>query len=414
MITSTPQSIIWNPQEIRRQFPSLQQRVYRDKPLVYLDNAATTQKPQVVLDALTHYYQYNNANVHRAMHILADRATEALENARKAVQKFINAREAEEIIFTSGTTSSINLVASTYGQAFIQPGDEVIISHMEHHANIVPWQMVCQSRGAQLKVIPINDRGELVIPAFENLLSAKTKLVAISYVSSNLGTINPIQEIIAKAHAIGAVVLVDAAQAAPHLPIDVQSLGCDFLAFSAHKAYGPTGVGILYGKRALLEQMPPYQGGGEMIKEVTLSSSTYNDIPYKFEAGTPNIADIIGFRAALDFIRNLGWSIINKHEKELTSYTQHLLGEIDRIRLIGTATDKVGIVSFTVDKMHHLDVGMLLDAQGIAVRTGHGCAQPLMQRLGVEGIVRVSLAVYNTFEEIDYLATTLSNIICKN
>ncbi|MHB9147833.1 MAG: aminotransferase class V-fold PLP-dependent enzyme [Candidatus Amoebophilus sp.] len=414
MITSTPQSIIWTPQEIRRQFPSLEQKVHGSKPLVYLDNAATTQKPQTVLDALIQHYNYSNANVHRAMHVLADRATDALENTRKAVQKFINAREAEEIIFTSGTTSSINLVASTYGQTFIQPGDEVLISHMEHHANIVPWQMLCQTRKAHLKVIPIDDRGELIMSAFEQLLTAKTKLVAVAYASNNLGTINPIQEIIAKAHHAGALVLIDAAQAAAHLLIDVQSLDCDFLAFSAHKAYGPTGVGILYGKRALLEQIPPYQGGGEMIKEVTLFSSTYNDIPYKFEAGTPNIADIIGFRAALNFIRNLGWSIINKHERELTSYTQHLLGEIDRIRLIGTATDKVGIVSFTVDKMHHLDVGMLLDAQGIAVRTGHGCAQPLMQRLGVEGIVRVSLAIYNTFEEIDYLATALSNIICKN
>ncbi|ACE06349.1 hypothetical protein Aasi_0995 [Candidatus Amoebophilus asiaticus 5a2] len=411
MITSTPQSIIWTPQEIRRQFPSLEQKVHGSKPLVYLDNAATTQKPQTVLDALIQHYNYSNANVHRAMHVLADRATEALEDTRKTVQEFINAPGAEEIIFTSGTTASINLVASSYGQVYIQPGDEIIISHMEHHANIVPWQMLCQTRKAHLKVIPIDDRGELIMSSFEQLLTAKTRLVAVAYASNNLGTINPIQEIIAKAHHAGALVLIDAAQAAAHLLIDVQSLDCDFLAFSAHKAYGPTGVGILYGKRALLEQMPPYQGGGEMIKEVTLSSSTYNDIPYKFEAGTPNIADIIGFRAALDFIRNLGWSIINKHEKELTSYTQHLLGKIDRIRLIGTATDKVGIVSFTVDKMHHLDVGMLLDAQGIAVRTGHGCAQPLMQRLGVEGIVRVSLAVYNTFEEINYLAHVVAKIV---
>jgi cysteine desulfurase/selenocysteine lyase len=411
MITSVPQSIIWTPQEIRRQFPSLEQKVHGDKPLVYLDNAATTQKPQVVLDALAQYYQYSNANVHRAMHVLADRATEALENTRKFVQEFINAGEAEEIIFTSGATASINLVASSYGQSFIQSGDEIIISHMEHHANIVPWQMLCQTKGAQLKVIPINDKGELIMSDFEGLLSAKTKLVAISYVSNNLGTINPIREIVAKAHAAGAVVLVDAAQAAPHLSINVQNLNCDFLTFSAHKAYGPTGVGVLYGKRALLERMPPYQGGGEMIKEVTLSSSTYNDIPYKFEAGTPNIANIIGFRAALNFIKSLGWTLISRHERELTSYAQHLLGRINRIRLVGTAAEKIGIVSFTVDKMHHLDVGMLLDAQGIAVRTGHGCAQPLMQRVGVEGIVRVSLAIYNSLEEIDYLVHTVAKIL---
>jgi cysteine desulfurase/selenocysteine lyase len=414
MINSTPQSIVWTPQEIRRQFPSLEQKVYGDKPLIYLDNAATTQKPQGVLDALTNYYQYNNANVHRATHVLADRATEALENTRKAVQEFINAREAEEIIFTSGATASINLVASSYGQLHIQPGDEIIISHMEHHANIVPWQMLCQAKGAHLKVIPINDKGELVMSAFKQLLTEKTKLVAVAYASNNLGTINPIQEIIAKAHAAGAMVLVDAAQAVAHLAIDVQSLDCDFLAFSAHKAYGPTGVGILYGKRALLEYMVPYQGGGEMIKEVTLSASTYNEIPYKFEAGTPNIANIVAFRAALEFIQHIGWNYINSHELQLTNYAQEHLSKLDKVNIVGTASNKIGIISFNIDNMHHLDVGMLLDAQGIAVRTGHGCAQPLMQRMGVEGIVRVSLAVYNTFEEIDYLAIILSKIICKN
>jgi cysteine desulfurase/selenocysteine lyase len=285
---------------------------------------------------------------------------------------------------------------------------------MEHHANIVPWQMLCQAKGAHLKVIPINDKGELVMSAFKQLLTEKTKLVAVAYASNNLGTINPIQEIIAKAHAAGAMVLVDAAQAVAHLAIDVQSLDCDFLAFSAHKAYGPTGVGILYGKRALLEYMVPYQGGGEMIKEVTLSASTYNEIPYKFEAGTPNIANIVAFRAALEFIQHIGWNYINSHELQLTNYAQEHLSKLDKVNIVGTASNKIGIISFNIDNIHHLDVGMLLDAQGIAVRTGHGCAQPLMQRMGVEGIVRVSLAVYNTFEEIDYLAIILSKIICKN
>jgi len=410
MITSTPQSIIWTAQEIRRQFPSLEQKVYGSKPLVYLDNAATTQKPQTVLDALIQHYNYSNANVHRAMHVLADRATEALENSRKTVQKFINAPVPEEIIFTSGTTASINLVASSYGQVYIQPGDEIIISHMEHHANIVPWQMLCQAKGAHLKVVPIDDRGELIMSAFEQLLTEKTKLVAVAYASNNLGTINPIHEMIAKAHDAGALVLIDAAQAAAHLPIDVQSLDCDFLAFSAHKAYGPTGVGILYGKRALLERMPPYQGGGEMIKEVTLLGSTYNDIPYKFEAGTPNIADIIAFRAALEFIQHIGWEYINSHELQLINYAQELFSKLDKVKMVGTISNKIGIISFNIATIHHLDVGMLLDAQGIAVRTGHGCAQPLMQRLGVEGIVRVSFAVYNTFEEIDYLATAVAKI----
>ncbi|OJW71390.1 MAG: cysteine sulfinate desulfinase [Candidatus Amoebophilus sp. 36-38] len=414
MLNSLSKSTRWDVQKIRKEFPGLEQVVHGNKQLVYLDNAATTQKPQVVLDTLIDYYRYSNANVHRAIHILGDRATEALEETRKAVQKFINAPEAEEIIFTSGTTASINLVASSYGQRFIQAGDEIIISHMEHHANLVPWQMLCQSKGANLKVIPIHERGELDMDAFERLLSSKTKLVAITYVSNNLGTINPIQEMIAKAHTMGAIVLTDAAQAVPHFSLDVQELDCDFLAFSAHKAYGPTGVGILYGKRALLESMSPYQGGGEMIKEVTLSKSTYNDIPYKFEAGTPNIANIIAFKAALKFIQDIGWDHIKKHEENLTKYTQKLIGQLDRVRLIGTAPDKVGIVSFVIDSMHHLDVGMLLDAQGIAVRTGYGCSQPLIQSLGLDGIIRVSLAMYNTVEEIDYLVGALTKLIHKN
>lgn len=396
-------------QKIRAQFPTLQQTIHR-KPLIYLDNAATTQKPQAVLDALLHYYQHDNANVHRSIHTLAERATEALEVTRKHVQQFIHAADPEEIIFTAGTTAGINLVASSYGQKFVQAGDEVIISHMEHHANIVPWQMLCQAKAATLKVIPISDTGELIIPAFEKLLTPKTKVVAINYVSNTLGTINPIQELITKAHAQGAVVVVDAAQAAPHLTIDVQDLDCDFLAFSAHKAYGPTGVGVLYGKSALLASMPPYQGGGEMIREVTLDKTTYNDIPYKFEAGTPNIADIIAFRAALVFISEVGQEVISKHEDQLLNYAHNQLSTFNKIRLIGTALHKVGIISFAIEGMHHLDAGMLLDAQGIAVRTGHGCTQPLMHRFGVEGVIRASFAIYNTMEEVEQFVAAVAKI----
>ncbi|MEM7055695.1 MAG: SufS family cysteine desulfurase [Bacteroidota bacterium] len=396
-------------QKIRAQFPALQQTIH-GKPLIYLDNAATTQKPQAVLDALLHYYQYDNANVHRSIHTLADRATEALEVTRKHVQQFIHAAEPEEIIFTAGTTAGINLVASSYGQKFVQAGDEVIISHMEHHANIVPWQMLCQAKGATLRVIPISDTGELTIPAFEELLTPKTKVVAVNYVSNTLGTINPIQELITKAHAQGAVVVVDAAQAAPHLTIDVQDLDCDFLAFSAHKAYGPTGVGVLYGKSALLASMPPYQGGGEMIREVTLDKTTYNDIPYKFEAGTPNIADIIAFRAALVFISEVGQEVISKHEDQLLNYAHNQLSTFNKIRLIGTALHKIGVISFVIEGMHHLDAGMLLDAQGIAVRTGHGCTQPLMHRFGVGGVIRASFAIYNTMEEVEQFVAAVAKI----
>lgn len=394
---------------IRTQFPALHQLVH-GKPLVYLDNAATTQKPQAVLDALLAYYQYDNANVHRGIHTLADRATTALESTRKRVQQFIHAAQPEEIIFTSGTTAGINLIANSYGQAFLQAHDEVLISHMEHHANMVPWQMLCQRKGAHLKVIPISDTGELILDNLDALLSPKTKIVAITYVSHNLGTINPVQEIIAKVHAQGAIVVIDAAQAVAHLPIDVQALDCDFLTFSAHKAYGPTGVGVLYGKSQLLEQMPPYQGGGEMIKQVTLDNVTYNDIPYKFEAGTPNIADIVAFQAALSFIHELGYEAISQHEQQLLSYAHKQLSKIPNIRLIGTAPHKIGVVSLIIPGMHHLDVGVLLDAQGIAVRTGHGCAQPLMQSLGIDGLVRASFAVYNNLEEIKQFIASIEKL----
>ncbi|MEL6152675.1 MAG: SufS family cysteine desulfurase, partial [Bacteroidota bacterium] len=385
---------------IRAQFPALQQQVH-GKPLVYLDNAATTQKPQAVLDALLHYYTYDNANVHRGIHKLAERATVALERTRKAVQEFIHAADEAEIIFTAGATAGINLVATAYGQAHVQAGDEIIIGHAEHHANIVPWQMLCKARGAVLKVIPTNDTGELSLPAFEALLTARTKVVALHYVSNTLGTIQPIQEIIHKAHAQDAVVLVDAAQAAAHLPIDVQALDCDFLVFSAHKVYGPTGVGILYGKKDLLARMPPYQGGGEMIQEVTLERTTYNELPYKFEAGTPNIAGIVAFSAALHFIEQVGHENIRLHENKLLNFAYEQLRSLRAVRILGSGLHhNVGIISFVIQGVHHLDAGMLLDAQGIAVRTGHSCTQPLIARLGVEGVIRASIALYNTQEEL--------------
>jgi cysteine desulfurase / selenocysteine lyase len=397
-------------QKIRAQFPALHQTIH-GKPLIYLDNAATTQKPQAVLDALAHYYRHDNANVHRGIHTLASRATAALEATRQRVQQFIHAASTEEIIFTAGATASINLVAATYGQAQLQAGDEIIISHMEHHANIVPWQMLCQAKGAILKIIPISETGELLLPALANLLTPKTKIVAISYVSNTLGTINPLKEVIQQAHAQGAIVVVDGAQAVPHLPIDVQDLDCDFFAFSAHKAYGPTGVGVLDGKKMLLEEMPPYQGGGEMIREVTLTRTTYNDLPYKFEAGTPNIADIIAWKEALNFIEEIGYEKFRAHEGELLNYALDLLGNLEKVRIIGTALSKASVLSFTIEGIHHLDVGMLLDANGIAVRTGHSCTQPLMNFFGIEGVIRASFAIYNTKEEVEQLAAAVTRVV---
>ncbi len=400
-------------QNIRKQFPALQQTVH-GKPLVYLDNAATTQKPKAVLNAITNYYQHDNANVHRGIHTLASRATAALETSRVAVQRFIHATSAEEIVFTGGTTASINLVAAAYGQTQVHAGDEVIISHMEHHANIVPWQMLCQAKKAVLKVIPISEAGTLLLPALKKLLTPRTKIVAISYVSNTLGTINPLKEIIKQAHAQGAIVVVDGAQALPHLPINVQDLDCDFLAFSAHKAYGPTGVGALYGKKALLENMPPYQGGGEMVQEVTLAHTTYNDLPYKFEAGTPHIAGIIAWQEALNFITQVGYSNIMAHEDALHTYALELLSSIDRVRIVGTAPQKISILAFTIEGVHHLDAGMLLDAHGIAVRTGHSCTQPLMNFFHIEGVIRASFAIYNTQEEVEQLAAVVARLVQKN
>jgi cysteine desulfurase/selenocysteine lyase len=390
-------------------FPVLHQEVH-GKPLVYFDNAATTQKPQAVLDALTTYYNHDNSNIHRGAHALADRATRYFEETRETVKNFINAKEAAEIIFTKGTTESINLVAATFGRKFIGKGDEIIISTLEHHSNIVPWQMLCEEKEAVLKIIPITESGEIIYEEFERLLSPKTKFVSIVHASNALGTINPVQKIINAAHAIGAKVLLDGAQSTSHLEVDVQKLDCDFLAFSAHKLYGPTGLGVLYGKREVLEAMPPFQGGGEMIKEVTFEKTTYNEIPFKFEAGTPNIADVIAFKSALDFINLLGKKDIKAHEDELLAYANERMSEIKGFIPVGTAAEKVSVLSFNINGMHPYDVGMMLDAQGIAVRTGHHCTQPLMKRLGLEGTVRASFAVYNSKSEIDKLADGVSRI----
>ncbi len=397
---------------IRAMFPVLDQEV-NGKPLIYFDNAATSQKPNVVLNALSGYYEGYNSNIHRGIHTLAEKATTAFEDTRKRAQQFINSREAEEIIFTKGTTESINLVASSYGRKFINEGDEIIISTMEHHSNIVPWQLLCEEKGAILKVIPINEAGEIIFEEYEKLLTDKTKLVSVVYASNSLGTINPVKDIIQKAHEVGAKVLLDGAQAAAHIVLDVQQLNCDFLALSAHKAYGPTGTGILYGKRELLEKMPPYQGGGEMIKDVSFSGTTYNDIPYKFEAGTPNIADVVAFKYAMDFIDDLGKSNIAAHEHELLQHSTTRLQEIDGLTLVGTAADKVSVSSFVVEGIHHFDLGMLLDAKGIAVRTGHHCTQPLMDNFCIEGTVRASFAVYNTKAEIDMMVAGLQDIVKK-
>ena len=395
--------------QIRGLFPVLHQEVH-GKPLIYFDNAATTQKPKAVLKALQDYYEKDNSNIHRGAHALADRATRDYEETREAVKDFIGAREAAEIVFTKGTTESINLVAQTFGRKFIGKGDEILISTMEHHSNIVPWQMLCEAKGAILKVIPINEAGELVWKEFEKLLTPRTKLVSVVHASNALGTINPVKKIIDAAHAVGAKVLLDGAQSTSHLDIDVLELNCDFLAFSAHKLYGPTGLGVLYGKREVLEEMPPFLGGGDMIKEVTFEKTTYNEIPFKFEAGTPNIADVIAFKAALDFIQELTKSKIRAHEDGLLAHANELMHDIKGFNPVGTASEKVSVLSFNIHGMHPFDVGQMLDAKGIAVRTGHHCTQPLMKRFGIEGTVRASFAVYNTRSEIEKLAESVAQI----
>lgn len=394
---------------LRKEFPVLDQMV-NGHPLVYFDNAATTQKPISVIQALVDYYSGYNANIHRGIHALAEKATRTFESTRETARQFLNAREKEEIIFVRGVTEAVNLVASSLSKGYLKNGDEIILSGLEHHSNIVPWQLVGEQLGTVIKVIPVTESGELDLDAYESLLSKRTRIVAVNHASNSLGTINPIETIIRKAHAVGAKVLIDGAQAAAHLDIDVQNLDCDFYCISGHKMYGPTGVGVLYGKRELLEQMPPYQGGGEMIREVKFEKTTFNDLPYKFEAGTPNIADVIALQEAFNFINRLGKPAIRAHENDLLRYASEGLRGINGVRLVGTASEKVSVQSFLLEGMHPFDVGQLLDTRGIAVRTGHHCTQPLMDHYRIEGTVRASFAVYNTRQEIDKLLEGLSRI----
>jgi cysteine desulfurase / selenocysteine lyase len=395
---------------IRQEFPILNREV-KGRPLIYLDNAATTQKPQQVLNALMHYYTSYNANIHRGIHTLAEEATAAFEQTRDTVKSFIGAGSREEIIFTRGTTEGINLVAYSWGRKNIQVNDEIIISNMEHHSNIVPWQLLCEEKGAVLKVIPINEKGELILDEYKKMLGPKTKLVSIVHVSNALGTVNPVKQMIADAHAVGALCMVDGAQSAVHLDINVMDLDCDFFAFSAHKLYGPTGVGVLYGKKAVLEAMPPFQAGGEMIKEVTLQKTTFNDLPYKFEAGTPNIADVIAFKSAIQFVQSIGKEKIRRHERDLMDYGQQELEKIPGLKIIGKAKEKVSVISFVIENAHPQEIGILLDNRGIAVRTGHHCAQPLMDHFCIPGTAMASFAIYNTRYEIDELIKGLLRVV---
>lgn len=399
-----------NIDQIRADFPVLHQQVNK-APLVYFDNAATTQKPKAVIDALKAYYEQDNANIHRGIHTLAERATTAYELTRKKLTAFLNAPSTDQIIFTSGTTAGINLVAQTFGRANVGTGDQIIVSNLEHHSNIVPWQMIAEEKGAEIKVIPVSDEGVLDIEALKGLLNPKVKLVAVNHVSNAIGTINPIEEIISLAHAVGAKVLIDGAQSVAHLAVDVQALDLDFFVFSAHKLFGPTGVGVLYGKRELLEAMPPYQGGGEMIKEVSFSGTTYNELPYKFEAGTPNIADVIAFGAALDYVQAIPAEALAAQEEALLAYATEKLQSIPGLRIVGTAPEKIAVISFVVDGVHPQDIGVLLDKFGIAIRTGHHCAQPLMQRYDLVGTCRASFSFYNTFEEIDRFVLCLEKTL---
>lgn len=410
MTSDTISTANFDIQKIRKEFPVLDQRV-NGRDLVYFDNAATSQKPLSVINALVDYYKGYNANIHRGIHTLAEKATKAYEETRLTAKNFINASSVEEIIFTRGVTEGINLVATSYGRTFLNEGDEIIISGLEHHSNIVPWQFVCEEKKAVLKIIPVSDEGELDIDSYRDLLSSRTKIVSVNHASNSFGTINPIKEIIRLAHEAGAVVFVDGAQAGAHLLIDVQDLDCDFYAVSSHKMYGPTGTGFLFGKRELLEKMPPYHGGGEMIKEVTFEKTTYNDLPYKFEAGTPNIADVVAFKFAMDFITELGRENIATHEHELLRYATERVSKLKSVKVYGTAKEKVSVLSFVVEGIHPFDIGQMLDARGIAVRTGHHCTQPLMDRFGIEGTVRASFAVYNTKQEIDQLVEGLERVI---
>jgi cysteine desulfurase / selenocysteine lyase len=405
----TVRTALFDPQEVRADFPILFQRV-NGKPLVYLDNAATSQKPRVVIDAISRYYEADNANIHRGIHELSQRATREYEATRELVRRFLNATEASEIVFVRGATEGINLVAQTYGRAQVRTGDEVLITAMEHHSNIVPWQILCEEKGARLRVAPINDRGELILEEFARLISPRTKMVAVSHVSNALGTINPLRQMIELAHSHDVAVLVDGAQAAPHLSVDVRALDCDFYVFSSHKVYGPTGVGALYGKAALLDAMPPYQGGGEMISSVSFEKTTYNKVPHKFEAGTPDIAGVIGLGAAINYVTPLGLERINRHEQDLLAYATESVSALSGIRLIGTAKEKAGILSFVMDDIHAHDIGTILDQEGIAIRTGHHCAQPVMERFGVPATARASFGLYNTGEEVDALVRGIKKV----
>ena len=396
-------------EKIRADFPILHRTVH-DKPLVYLDNAATSQKPQAVIDAVSRYYEQENANIHRGVHYLSERATEDYEAARKAVQTFLNAEHSHEIIFVRGTTEAINLVAQTFGRANVGFGDEVVITAMEHHSNIVPWQMLCDEKGAKLRVAPINDNGELLLDEYAKLLGPRTKLAAVTHVSNALGSVNPVRKLVELAHARNIPVLLDGAQAVPHAHVDVQALDCDFYAFSAHKLYGPTGIGVLYGKSALLDAMPPYQGGGDMISSVTFEKTIYNKLPYKFEAGTPDVSGVIGLGAAIKYLNGIGLDKIAACEHELLAYATEQVSAIPGVRLIGTAKEKTGVLSFVFDGVHPHDVGTILDQEGIAIRTGHHCAQPVMQRFEIPATARASFAFYNTMQEVDALAKGIEKV----
>jgi cysteine desulfurase/selenocysteine lyase len=404
-----PSAPTFDVKRIREDFPILKEKVH-GKPLVYLDNAATSQKPAQVIEAILQFYTHDCSNVHRGVHLLSERATEAYERVRLKVQRFLNAFDSREIVFVRGATEGINLVAQTYGRQNVQAGDEVLITAMEHHSNIVPWQILCAEKGAFLHVVPINDRGEVMLEEFEKLLNVRTRLVAVAHVSNALGTINPVRQIVQIAHDRAIPVLLDGAQAVPHMKVDVQELGCDFYAFSGHKVFGPTGIGALYGKLELLQAMPPYQGGGDMISSVTFDKTIYNDVPHKFEAGTPSIAGVYGLGAALDYVNQIGLANITSYEHALLSYATEAIQQIPGVRIIGTAREKAGVISFVLEGVHAHDVGTILDREGIAVRTGHHCAQPVMDRFGVPATVRASLAFYNTKQEINALAAGIQRV----
>jgi cysteine desulfurase / selenocysteine lyase len=405
----TSAAIAFDPRKVRADFPILHQRAH-GKPLVYLDNAATTQKPRAVIDAISRYYEFDNANIHRGVHDLSQRATRKYEDARELIRGFLNAADVSEIVFVRGATEGINLVAQTYGRSHVRAGDEVLITTLEHHSNIVPWQMLCEEKGATLRIAPINDRGELLLEAFSRLLGPRTKIVAVAHVSNALGSINPLHPMIELAHAQGAAVVVDGAQAVPHLAVDVQALDCDFYVFSGHKVYGPTGIGVVHGKRALLEAMPPYQGGGDMISSVTFEKTLYNKIPHKFEAGTPDISGVIGLGAAIDYVGRLGSEEVSRHEQDVLSYATESVSALPRVRVIGTAKEKTGVLSFVMEGVHPHDIGTVLDQEGVAVRTGHHCAQPLMERFGVAATTRASFGLYNTREDVDALVRGIRKV----